>query len=245
MSKRYLPALIVLFLLVTAAAGLIITIGTDGRTPITRLNFDPEAHVLRVFGDVVPPVLHDYPDVVATVNGEKLTGDDLMARQVRLAWTRSALEGYLPRNDEQFAPLLEQFDTADPLVLVIDEELLRQAVLREGTLASRAEVEQSLRENEADVYREDRNWNPGELAEYEETLVSYGYPLRDWAADEGIVESLRMRRGVNNLGELFCDGVPESPFDRDLTGITGYDCDAFLAAERAAADIEVYVRWVD
>ena len=245
MSKRYLPALIVLFLLVTAAAGLIITIGADGRTPITRLNFDPEAHVLRVFGDVVPPVLHDYPDVVATVNGEKLTGDDLMARQVQLVADRLTLENVVSRADDEFAPLFEQFDRADPLELVIDEELLRQAVLREGTLASRAEVEQSLRENEADVYREDRNWNPGELAEYEETLVSYGYPLRDWAADEGIVESLRMRRGVNNLGELFCDGVPESPFDRDLTGITGYDCDAFLAAERAAADIVYFVRWAN
>ncbi len=242
MQKRYVPALIVLILLVAAACGG----GSGGGiVSIQRLDFDPEDHIVNVFGHSVPPVPHEYPAVVATVNGEALTGDALMARQVQLVWTRDSLLGSVSRSDEEFAPLIEQFDTADPLKLVIDEALLRQAVLREGTLASRTDVEQSLRENEADLYSEDRGWKPGELAEFQETVIAYGYPLHDWAADDGIVEDLRMRRGIGNLGKLACDGIPESPFDHDLTSITGYDCDAFLAAERAAADIEIYVRWVD
>ncbi len=75
--------------------------------------------------------------------------------------------------------------------------------------------------------------------------MKYGYPLRDWANDESIVENMRMRRGVGALAKLFCSEEPASVFDRDLTDALPYDCSAFLAAERAAADIEIYVRWVD
>ena len=245
MSKRYLPALIVLFLLVTAAAGFIITIGADGRTPITALEFDPEKHVLRVFGDVVPPVLHDYPDVVATVNGEKLTGDDLMERQVRLVADRLTLENVVSRADDEFAPLFEQFDRADPLELVIEEALIRQAVLREGTRMSREEAQESLRDNEAHINNGFADDPPEQRAEFDAMLIAIGYPLRDWAGDDRIVENLRMQRGIGTLAKLVCDSRPDSPFERDFTRNTGYDCTAFLAAERAAADIEVSVRWVD
>ncbi len=245
MSKRSSVILLVILLLV--AAGAACSDG-DGLASISRLDFDPEDHFLNVFGDVVPPVEHDYPDVVARVNGETITGNDLMTSVVQLEHDRLSFERIVSQAgliDEESVPLLDQFGKANPLEMVINEALLRQAVLREGTLASREEVEVSLREQEARMYSARFDRTPEELAELQEGLLLYGYPATDWASDDQIVEYLRMSQGIQYLSGRVCDEPPEMFLDRDPTRPTSHDCSAFLASERAAADIEVYVRWAD
>lgn len=247
MLKRNLPALIVLSLLLTAAAGLIFAIGADGRTPITRLNFDPAQHIPRIYGEVVPPVDHDYPAVVARVNGEALVGDALMERQVqfeseRLSFERNVMEAGL--TEEELASFAVQFEEADPLELLIEEALLRQAVASEGMLPSHEEAKESVRLNEASSMEVIANAGPEGRLALEEALRLMGYPESDWASDERIVNWMRERTGLVRLREQVCNG-PAGDIEQYDAVRGNPDCSAFLAAERAAADIEVYVRWVD
>ncbi len=247
MPKRSLVSLlaVLVFVSVGAACG---DGDDDGLVRIKRLEFDVSEHALRVYGEVVPPVAHSYPDVVARVNGEAMTGDALMEREVRLENERLSYERNMSQvglTEEEMAPLIAQFEEADPLELLIEDALLRQAVAREGTLASREEVEESLRLQEESILAGLERLNSEDRAEFEAAIRLMGYPESDWPSDERIVEYLRGQGGLARLREQVCGEPPDSPMERDPMRPGGRDCAAFLTAERAAADIVYFVRWAD
>ncbi len=124
MLTRYAPALVVLLLLLSTAVILTVTRGADARILVTRLDVTGEDRFLNVYGEVTPPLHHNYPAFVARVNGELLTGDDLLAQQFRLLENRRTLEFGVSPSDTEYGSLFTQFAQADPLVLLIEEALL-------------------------------------------------------------------------------------------------------------------------
>jgi hypothetical protein len=224
--------------------------GSDdsGLVAIHRIELDDVDPAFESQFTPPPSLLGRYPAAVADVNGKPISGDALVAEQIRLAFTGRQLDAYqdmenvFPEayiNEER-----SEIESTDPLESLIDKELLRQAVERLGLLPSHEEAEELARAaEEAFLGRTEGAENREGLYE---TLRVLGWPDHDWASNEKIVETYRRGTGMTRLRKEHC----EEPTPQPVTALLGfhsggYDCSAFLAQERESADIVYYVRWAD
>ncbi len=222
MSVKLLLAIVPVMLLAAACGG------GDGETDdallsIERLEFENvELQPSDVFEPSFP---NPYPDVVATVNGEEITGDALVFQQMWLELVRQ-------RTTEFDAPLqspwMADIESIDPLEALIEDELLDQAVARLGLLPTYQDAVEYTRKQEETALIVETSSDPGGLR---------GFSLEDWASDEEVVEEYRRGMGIAALRRQEC----ADPF----TPVQTIDCSAFLAIERDNADIEYFVVWAE
>jgi hypothetical protein len=184
---------------------------------------------------------NDYPAVVATVNGEEISGDALSRQQVSLELSRRSAD----RVDENLGGATSYADelaAQDPLEALIDETLKHQAIERLGLLPSDEEAIEYTREQE-ESFRSAVVTNPENREQTLEFLRMQGFPESDWASSENVVEgygwSMAMARLLNDV----CRNATE--VRGYVNTSTSHNCDAFIAAEREDADIVYYVRWAD
>lgn len=247
------PALIVLL---AVSVAMVVGIGVWGayctedegnhdrgaRIPIERLDL---AGVELTYADFFnPPFAAQYPSVVATVNGEEVTGEALVRRQLQLELNlRGAkdTDDYLGVVGDYTRELL----VLDPLEAVIDDTLERQAIERLGLLPSQEEAIEYTRAAEESFYDAADQANPDGSGEGREESLDLmrlqGLPTRDWASSEKLVEVYRQGAGKARLRQQVCRNTTEIQGFLNLS--TGRDCSAFLADEREDADIVYYVRW--
>ena len=249
MSKRSTVILLAILLFVAAGAACG---DDDGLTSISRLEFDPAQHVPRIFAEEIVPVPHDYPDVVARVNGEAITGEMLTLKQAELAvqlrqYPEIAEQSGMP--DEFLALVEPAFENADPLELLIDDVLLQQAAVRLGYVPSYEEVVERARDFDAAAEAAEATLaqsSPELLVLAEDRRVRLGYPEGDTASDPIRVAGFQDNLAIRNLEKAECDERDSVRGVEDFDPLrTGPDCLAFLDAERENAVIEYFVVWAD
>lgn len=255
MSMRFLLlALVPIMLLAAACSGDDdeLVKNADGLFVVERLDLEGGSYEIGYQDRIVPALESPYPALVARVNGESITGEMLTLKQAELAvqlrqYPEIAEQSGMP--DEFLALVEPAFENADPLELLIDDVLLQQAAVRLGYVPSYEEVVERARDFDAAAEAAEATLaqsSPELLVLAEDRRVRLGYPEGDTASDPIRVAGFQDNLAIRNLEKAECD-------ERDPTGgiedfdplHTGRDCLAFLASERAAADIEVYVRWVD
>jgi len=231
--------------------------GDDGkpeveRVPIRHLDFEGMELTAADYFD--PPFVDQYPDVVAEVNGEEITGAHLASQQVYMELDRRYYLTDVPDvfPDSYAASRLEELAATDPLEELIDRALQRQAVERLGLLPSYEEAVAYTREREADIAK----LSPEDRAEADELNRLQGLPITDWASNEGIVEASRYAMGQAALRSRVCPTYPPPPVPGEPTAtpipegpgtvvVSGLGCGGLIAHERERADVVYYVRWVD
>lgn len=193
--------------------------------------------------DVSDPVVpEEYPDVVARVNGEEITGRSLAVRQVMLELSRRSQAEWMEMFPGEIPRLvLEEIEATDPLEALIEDTLLKQIAAREGLMPSRQEVMQFAREQQELFER--RLEEEAGLAEIEAWAHIHDLDGVAWSENEAVIEQYRVSQALARARREFCDPFA-TPFD-GLTLRTDYDCASFLAAERGRADLEYFVRWID
>lgn len=208
--------------------------GGDGGDPerviIERL--DLAEIELSVKDYVDPPFTDQYPDVVATVNGEEITGLALASRQV-----------LLEMNLRYAGARLADFESTDPLEEAVDEALLRQATVRLDYKASAEEGAAHVREQQ-ELFGRSGDLELETRKGMEEAARQLGYPSwLAWTTSDEAVETYRISVGLGRLQRDHCDPVPTA--EESGVGTTGRDCAAFLEEERSRAEIVYFVRWAD
>ena len=196
------------------------------RVPVRHLDFSGAELTVADFFD--PPFANEYPEVVAKVNGEPITGEALASRQVMLERSRRQLRmdltgAALP---ELASSQLEEIESIDPLEALIDEELMRQAVELLGLLPSHEEAVQFTRGQEANFLHPNGTVSPESRKRTLELLRLQGWPTENWAADERVVEGYRQSLGLGRLKNTKCENVTSTP--DPLTLRVGADCTDFL-----------------
>ena len=170
-----------------------------------------------------------YPEVVATVNGEPIGG--LALAQVEQAFEEQA------KRQPQDLPLPQQ----DPLDFLIDQHLMLQAADRLGLTPTRQEVEAYARMWEArlnDLPLEQR-------LEFETLMAAQGLPTEDFTDNETLMAAYEQSLKLVKLREYMRQQVAQEqriPVDRVTPAQVAEAMEAFLAAERAKADIVVLLR---
>ncbi len=214
----------------------------DERVPIRRIDFTGVELSAADFFD--PPFVDQYPEVVAEVNGEPITGEALVRRQVMLELSRRQLIGDTPEAfpEEYVSQQVADIESTDPLEAVIDQELERQAVERLDLLPSYDEAVAFTHEAE-EAFRKARDQGLLEQRqETEELLRLLDMPAEDWASHEEVVERYRQQMGIGALRNSVCKEVrTQTPGVLSV----GRDCTEFLAEERDKADIRYFVEWVE
>lgn len=210
------------------------------RLPIRHLDF---TGVEISFADYFnPPFADAYPEVVAEVSGEPITGEALAARQVMLELNRRDLVAH-PIPGELGEQQLSNITSLDPLEALIDEELQRQAVERMDLLPSYEEAVEYTREIEESFKEAGEQGTPEERQQMLEFLRRQGWPTEDWASSEEVVEGYRQQMGIGRLKNEVCKR--EATVENYLNLSVRYDCDDLLREERSRADIDYFVEWVD
>jgi hypothetical protein len=198
-----------------------------------------------------PPHADQYPAVVAEVNGKPITGKQLASELVLLELGRRNL---LKTTPDAFPPgyvksQLQEARSADPLKLMIDAELQRQAVERLGLLPTHGEAVAYTNQQEEMFLHPPGIVSPENRAQTLEILRPQGFPDSNWASSDRIVENYREQLGMAKLVHQVCPkyGTPTpTPTPTGFMFISGGDsCVAFLAQERKNAEIVYYVRWAD
>ncbi len=247
--------LAVLVVLVIAAIACLLLVSGGGSAPqasggiaITRLNLRPAQ--LNPIDFLNPPPLNNYPSVVARVNGVAITGDALASRQVALELIRRRLTGTVPNTypQELVDQELKTNKSADPLEDLINDELQRQAVQRLDLLPSNDEGVRAARQQQRSMAAvlAQPQLSEAQRQATERELEQAGFPISsDWGADAAFVHRLRDSAGVLRLRQRECKFPFSTAESNPLAGTGGRDCSAFLAKERAHADIVYYVRWAD
>ena len=208
MSMRLLLAFV-------AFAALAVACSSDPSEPVVIERIDVDALGL-VFDDAFDPALaKQYPDVVARVNGKRVSGSDLVLYQVGTSG-RSLLE-------------------IDPLETAIDMELLAQAGERLGhgiTHEQAVEIAIAIERNTK------RGLSEEELARHHELSLARGWPAENWGESDVVVKAYQRSSGIGLTMTAECD-----PPDPRRSG--GSECDDFLSEERENADIEYFVVWAE
>ena len=213
--------------------------GGDGLERIQRLNLeDVDLQPIDLFEPSYP---NPYPDVVATVNGEDITNEDLAMRQVSWELARiSASEAAETLGEAALAHIKSN----DPLESVIDDALLRQAVVRLGLLPTYEEAVDYTRKQEENALIVEASADPDMVEEAREFRRLSGFPVEGWASSEEVVDNYRESMGTIALRQQECAPVA-TPTPPGLFGAGGLDCPAFLAEERENAEIEYFVVWAE
>jgi hypothetical protein len=225
------------------AAALCTSVGEKEKVvqiPIERLDL---AGAELTFEDYLnPQFANDYPAVVATVNGEEITGEALVRQQVSLELSRRSVLENLENMPQFFQEQLEDIEATDPLESLIDDELERQAIERLGLLPTYDEAVVYTDEAEAAFYDAGDGASDGREAALNMMRLQ-GLPTTNWASSEQLVEAYRRGAGKASLLQEVCRSpTPEMGF---LNVTNTRDCSDFLAEEREDADIVYYVRWAD
>jgi len=217
------------------------------RVPVRHLDFSGAELTVADFFD--PPFANEYPEVVAKVNGEPITGEALASRQVMLERSRRQLRmdltgAALP---ELASSQLEEIESIDPLEALIEAELMRQAVERLDLLPSHEEAVQFTREQEESFLHPKGTASPENRRQTLEALRLQDWPAENWASDERVVEGYRRSMGIGRLRGQECDDVGGSkePTPSVFVAHVGKDCSEFLKKERTRADIIYFVQWAD
>jgi hypothetical protein len=194
-----------------------------------------------------PPFADQYPAVVATVDGQPVTGEALARQEVAIESSkRSAadLAARFPDLRPGITPATQP--PKDPLDGAIDEQLKQQAIHRLGLLPAHDEAVQYTRDQEATI---EKGWAVAtpELREQEMSMMrAEGFPASDWGSSDVAVSFYSQLMALIKLGSV-CHRY-ETPV-LATSGLSfqpsGPECAAFLANERKHADIVYYVRWAD
>ncbi|MEX0787043.1 MAG: hypothetical protein WD939_10440 [Dehalococcoidia bacterium] len=240
-----MPRLALILTLIFVGALALAACGGGGEEPVEVVSIRPvdfEGVELTMADSFDPPFVDHYPDVVAEVNGEPITGRQLV--QVQAATELGLRETSTLQSRFLQSEYLEQAEGTDPLEKLIDDLLLRQAVERLDLLPPYETAVGFTSTQEANFLHPRGTIEPENRAEVQELLDLQGYPAEDWASNPDVVEGYRQGLGLGALRGREC--TPTTPI---ITGInlvsTGPDCSEFLAHERQNADIVYYVRWVD
>ena len=249
MSMRILLALVPVLLLAVACGDSDgdrdLVKNADGLYLIERLDL---TNVPLEISDIIEPsIKNPYPDVVARVNGEEITGEDLFSKQVAQELVlREAIPNYL-----HVVLLMDTGgDIETPLESLIDERLLNQAILRLDLAPLDADYYLSILEEDLVRYREfatleeigeeRRREYATAVEEIEDALRLQDLPLEGWAASGPLHEKYRMGRGLVALVRSECSFIFAN-YERPLRS----SCGEFLVTERENADIEYFVVWAE
>ncbi len=139
----------------------------------------------------------------------------------------------------------DAFENADPLELLIEDVLLRQAVVRLGYEISYEDALVIARDRDAVTEAIMAEASP-ELLLFAEDRRRLGFADGHTATDPFSVAEYRESKSLSNLREAECDEKEPSSDIEDFDPIRlGSDCSAFLATERENADIEYFVVWAE
>lgn len=231
-------AVVVVVLVATLAA---LACGGGSKEPEIRLipirHLDLDGIELTIEDLVNPPFADQYPEVVAEVNGEDITGKALAAKQVSLELGRRQAGAM---DFEVFGQqILADVESTDPLEALIDDELKRQAVDRLDFLPPREEAVEYTRGQEAAIAR----MTPAAREQFLESFRLQGFPTEDWTSNDQLVDGYRRVMGLARLKNEVCKR--EATVENYLNLSVRYDCDDLLREERSRADIDYFVEWVD
>ena len=185
---------------------------------------------LEVSDIIEPRIKNPYPDVVARVNGEEITGKELLANQIGVELEqRGDIYGF-----HRAVLIPSTFGSRiRPLETLVDIRLMEQAAVRLNLV--------SVRSREVNSEREEDIANVGEPygAEVRELLRLQGLPTEGWTATDAYINSFSLLEGVMLVQR---DECPTGP-GFELPLLAG--CPAFLAEERENAEIEYFVVWAE
>ncbi len=208
--------------------------------PIKHL--DLSSTDLSVVTVLDPPFADQYPTVVATVNGQTLSGSQLASEEMELELNRRSLT---PEMLATF-PELGTRPPADPLDWVISDAVQQQAVERLGLLPTRDEAIAFARQRQSETEAALAQMTPGDRARTMDRLRAEGFPSSDWGSDDRAIQFYRQDVGTSRL-RSFCarNESPNLPTEDLSASIGPSTCSRFLANERKHADVVYYVRWAD
>ncbi len=242
MTRQVALALLGLFVVVSLACRG----GDDDGGLIAVRRLDLEDMALTAENYVTPPasLLGTYPAVVAAVNAEPISGDALVAEQVRLELGRRNLVGDLGEQlpEELLRQQLQELDAGDALESLINDALKSRAAERLGFLPSYQEAAEYARQYEQYLKDALERGSPDERRQLEEGLRVSGQLKEGWSSDPHWVDSFRRQMGLAQLQDRYCSAAPTQ--DR-LTLQSRRDCTDVLRRERQHADIVYFVRWSD
>ncbi len=245
MSMRFLLAAVPVLLLAAACGGgdgaVNLVKNADGLYVIERLDL---AKGDLALADIVDPsVPNPYPKVVATVNGEEITGDDLVVMEISRELER---RGILKLDDSSLQHALEYSTAIGPLDALVEFALMRQAVSRLGLLASEEAAIEYTRGMEITYLNSKEGAANLEGINFDavvELLRLQGFPSEDWSSNDELVEQHRETLGLLALRQQECLASPTPSLASFIH--FGLDCADFLAEERENADIEYFVVWAE
>ena len=219
---------------------------THAATVVPIKHIDFTGVQLNLGGPIAPQFLNRYPAVVMTVNGESITGLELVSVEyIREANKRQALDP----NDPRFSPkLATQLQASDPLDGLISQTVMRQAVARLGYLPTYQEAVEATRKQEQATRDALSAMSPQDRQLEMERLKSEGDGLdRDWTSNKTMVEGYRQNMGLQKLESEECRPETVGPDYTPPAVRPTYrsPCTDFLARERKTAKIVYYARWAD
>jgi hypothetical protein len=210
-----------------------------------------------------PPGVDQYPAVVATVNGQPVTGEALARQEVAIESSKRSAADLAARIPDPRPGITPATQTPkDPLDGAIDEQLKQQAIRRLGLLPPHAEAVQYTRDQEATIEKGWADATP-ELRDQEIAMLrDEGFPASDWGSSDVAVSFYSQLMALMKLGSV-CSKYrtpvpratqpPVSSPSSNVNAIAAFastyvgstNCSGFLASERKHADIVYYVRWAD